>query len=225
MVEGLVQQIEQSFAEVERELSDPAVTSDRRRMADLGRRHKQLGDANALAQRWRAAREAADDARGMLEAGESDGEMGAYLEAEASENAATADALEDELRLAMVERDPNDDRDVIVEVRAGAGGDEAALFAGDIFRMLTGYAQSRGFKIDVLSSSPSEAGGFKTVTFAVKGDAAYSLFKWESGVHRVQRVPQTETQGRIHTSTASVAVLPEAEEVDVQIDPKDLKID
>ena len=133
--------------------------------------------------------------------------------------------LEEELKLALVERDPNDAKDVIVEIRQGVGGDEAALWAGDVLRMLTRYAERRGFKTEVLGSSPSEAGGFKEVTFAVKGDGAYSVFKWEGGTHRVQRVPATESQGRIHTSTATVAVMPEAEEVEVEIDPNDLKID
>jgi peptide chain release factor 1 len=125
----------------------------------------------------------------------------------------------------MIEPDPDDDRDVIVEIRAGAGGDEAALFAGDIYHMLTSYATLHGYKHETLDASPSDAGGFKSVTFEVRGEGAYSLLKWESGVHRVQRVPATEAQGRIHTSTASVAVLPEAEDVEVHIDPKDLKID
>ena len=129
------------------------------------------------------------------------------------------------LRLAMVERDPNDDKNVIVEIRGGAGGDEAALFAGDLYRMLTRYAERRGFKTEPLGHSDSPAGGFKEVTFAIKGDGAYSVFKYEAGVHRVQRVPQTESQGRIHTSTATVAVLPEAEDVEVAIDPNDLQID
>jgi len=125
----------------------------------------------------------------------------------------------------MVERDPNDDKNVLVEIRAGTGGDEAALFAGDLHKMLTRYAEERGFATEGLSQSPAEVGGFKEVTFAVKGEGAYSIFKFEGGTHRVQRVPETESQGRIHTSTATVAVLPEAEEVDVQIDPKELRID
>ena len=133
--------------------------------------------------------------------------------------------LEDEIRLAMVERDPNDDKNVIIEIRAGAGGDEAALFAGDLFKMLTRYAEERGFATEVLSQSPAEVGGFKEVTFEIRGDGAYSVFKFEGGTHRVQRVPKTESQGRIHTSTATVAVLPEAEEVEVQIAPEDLQVD
>jgi len=133
--------------------------------------------------------------------------------------------LEDDLRLAMIPSDPADHKDVILEVRQGVGGDEAALWAGDVYRMLARYAERLGFKIEELSSSPSDGGGFKEVTFAVKGDGAYRVFKWEGGTHRVQRVPETESQGRIHTSTATVAVMPEAEEVEVNIDPNDLKID
>ena len=135
------------------------------------------------------------------------------------------EVLGERIRLAMVERDPNDDKNVIVEIRAGTGGDEAALFAGDLYKMLTRYAERRGYTVELLSQSPAEVGGFKEVTFSVKGDGAYSVFKYEGGIHRVQRVPKTESQGRIHTSTATVAVLPEAEEVDVQVDPNDLQID
>ena len=138
---------------------------------------------------------------------------------------ARLEQLEEEIRLAMVERDPNDDKNVIVEIRAGTGGDEAALFAGDLYKMLTRYAEERGFATEVLSQSASEVGGFKDVTFAVKGDGAYSVFKFEGGTHRVQRVPETESQGRIHTSTATIAVLPEAEEVEVEVDQNDLQID
>jgi peptide chain release factor 1 len=134
-------------------------------------------------------------------------------------------AVEEELKLALVETDPADRKDVIVEVRQGVGGDEAALWAADIFRMLTRYAERRGFAVEQLEASGNESGGFKEVVFAVKGDGAYSVFKWEAGTHRVQRVPDTESQGRIHTSTATVAVMPEAEEVEVEIDPNDLKID
>jgi peptide chain release factor 1 len=225
VIDKLTAQIDQSFADAERELADPAVSGDQARLREVGRRYKRLGETKALADRWRAAREAAGEAREMLASGEADAEMREFLEAELATNDQLAAELEDELRLAMVERDPNDDRNVIVEIRAGAGGDEAALFAGDLYRMLTTYGQTRGFRVEQLSASPSDAGGFKAVTFEVQGDGAYSIFKYESGVHRVQRVPATETQGRIHTSTASVAVLPEAEEVDVQIDAKDLKID
>src|SRR5207247_10515804 len=133
--------------------------------------------------------------------------------------------LEDELKLALVERDPADAKDVIVEVRQGVGGDEAALWAGDLYRMLTRYAERRGYRTELLSASESETGGFKEVVFAVKGDGAYSVFKYEGGTHRVQRVPETESQGRIHTSTATVAVMPEAEDVEVELADADLKVD
>jgi peptide chain release factor 1 len=133
--------------------------------------------------------------------------------------------LEDELRLALVERDPADSKDVIVEIRQGVGGDEAALWAGDVYRMLSRYAERRGYKTEIISTSENEAGGYKEVVFAVKGDGAFSVFKYEGGTHRVQRVPDTESQGRIHTSTATVAVMPEVEDVEIDIDEKDLKID
>ncbi len=133
--------------------------------------------------------------------------------------------VEEELKLALVESDPADRKDVIVEIRQGVGGDEAALWAADLFRMLTRYAERRGFAVEQLEVSPNEAGGFKEIVFAVKGDGAFSVFKWEGGTHRVQRVPETESQGRIHTSTSTVAAMPEAEEVEVEIDPNELKID
>jgi peptide chain release factor 1 len=144
--------------------------------------------------------------------------MAAELEQELSR-------LEEDLRLALVEKDPADEKDVIVEVRPGVGGDEAALWAGDVYRMLARYAERRGFKAETLSSSENEAGGFKEIVFAVKGTGAFSVFKYEGGTHRVQRVPETESQGRIHTSTATVAVMPEVEDVEVQIEEKDLKVD
>jgi peptide chain release factor 1 len=224
-VEPLVVQIENAYAEVERGLADPAAQSDQAKLRDLGRKHKRMSEAHALAVRWRELNDALVEARAMLADGEADPEMRAYLETEKTTAEEALPLLEEELRAAMLEPDPDDGRDVIVEIRAGAGGDEAALFAGDIFHMLTTYAGQHGFKYETLDASPSDAGGFKSVTFEVRGDGAYSLLKWESGVHRVQRVPATETQGRIHTSTASVAVLPEAEEVEVHVDPKDLKID
>jgi peptide chain release factor 1 len=149
----------------------------------------------------------------------------AELKALIADAPARLEELAEEIRLAMVERDPNDDKNVLVEIRAGAGGDEAALFAGDLYSMLTRYAEGLGYSTEVLSQSPAEVGGFKDVTVGINGDGAYSVFKFEGGTHRVQRVPKTESQGRIHTSTATVAVLPEAEEVDVEIDPNDLQID
>ncbi len=216
MIEQLVEQIEQRFGEVQEEMVDPSVTGDRQRFAELGRHYAQLAPAQKLAEEWRRAQDDAAGARELLEeGGEDDAELREMLETARTRIA----ELEEQIRLAMVERDPHDDKDVIVEIRAGAGGDEAALWAGDLFRMLTRYAEKRGLRAEPLSA------GDGTYTVEVKGDGAYSVFKYEGGTHRVQRVPETESQGRIHTSTATVAVLPEAEEVDVQIDQNDLDID
>ncbi len=201
-------------------MSDPAVIADRERYAEVGREYRQLKTARDLAEEYATLKDDLEGARELLAEGE-DEELRAVVE----QAPARIEELEEEIRLAMVERDPNDEKNVIVEIRAGTGGDEAALFAGDLYKMLTRYAELRGFSTDVLSQSPSEAGGFKEVTFEVRGEGAYSVFKFEGGTHRVQRVPETESQGRIHTSTATIAVLPEAEEVDVQIDQNDLQID
>jgi peptide chain release factor 1 len=220
MIEQLVEQIRARFAELEAQMSDPAVIADRERYAEVGREYRQLKDARELAEEYATLKDDLEGARELLAEGE-DEEMRAVVD----EAPARLEALEEEIRLAMVERDPNDEKNVIVEIRAGTGGDEAALFAGDLYKMLTRYAELRGFSTDVLSQSASEAGGFKDVTFEVRGDGAYSVFKFEGGTHRVQRVPETESQGRIHTSTATIAVLPEAEEVDVQVDQNDLQID
>jgi peptide chain release factor 1 len=213
-IEELVDELERSYADVEERLADPAVYNDHREAAEVGRRRKELEGPHRLAVEWRQARADLVDARGDAElAG-----MAAELEQEVAR-------LEDELRLALVERDPADSKDVIVEIWQGVGGDEAALWAGDVYRMLARYAERRGYKTEVLSASENEAGGYKEVVFAVKGDAAYSVFKYEGGTHRVQRVPETESQGRIHTSTATVAVMPEVEDVEIAIEDKDLKID
>ncbi len=212
--ENLVVELERSYADAQERMGDPAVFSDRHAAADAGRRLKELEGPYKLAQEWRLTREDLEDAR-------ADGDL-RELVPELEER---LERVEEELKLALVERDPADSKDVIIEIRSGEGGDEAAIWAGDLFRMLTRYAERRGYRWEALGSSPNEAGGFKQVTFAVKGDAAYSVFKFEGGTHRVQRVPETESQGRIHTSTATVAVMPEAEEVDVEIDPGDLKID
>src|SRR5438034_4397854 len=213
-IERLVDELERSYAEAQERMADPTVYKDRRKAAETGRRLKELQAPVKLAEAWRSARADLDDAR-------EDAELATMT----SELEAEVERLEEELRLALVEKDPADEKDVIVEIRQGVGGDEAALWAGDVYRMLTRYAERRGFRTETLSTSENEAGGFKEVVFAVKGEGAYSVFKWEGGTHRVQRVPVTESQGRIHTSTATVAVMPEAEEVEVEIDPADLKID
>ena len=220
MIEQLVNQIEERFADLEREMSDPDVIADRERYADVGREYRDLEPAHRLAARWRTLNDDLEGARELLADGDDD-----ELRRVVAEAPAQLEQLAEEIRLAMVERDPNDDKNVLVEIRAGAGGDEAALFAGDLYKMLTRYAEERGFTTEAISQSPAEVGGFKEVTFAVKGEAAYSVFKYEGGTHRVQRVPKTESQGRIHTSTATVAVLPEAEDVDVEIGPNDLQVD
>jgi peptide chain release factor 1 len=210
----LVDELERSFRETQERASDPAVYNDRREAAEVGRRLKELDGPRKLAEEWRNVNE-------DLGAARDDGDLREMIP-ELEERLA---ALEEELKLALVETDPADVKDVIVEIRQGVGGDEAAHWAADLFRMLTRYAERRGFSIEQLEASGNESGGFKEVVFAVKGDGAYSVFKWEAGTHRVQRVPETESQGRIHTSTATVAVMPEAEEVEVELDPNDLKID
>jgi peptide chain release factor 1 len=212
--EQLIADLERSYEEAQARMSDPAVYNDRREAAEVGRRLKELEAPHKLAQEWKAA---SDD----LAAAREDSDL-LELVPELEERTAH---LEGELRLGLVPSDPADRKDVILEIRQGVGGDEAALWAGDLYRMFTRYAERRGFKVEELGSSPSDGGGYKEVTFAVKGDGAYSVFKYEGGTHRVQRVPETESQGRIHTSTATVAVMPEAEEVEVEIDPNDLKID
>jgi peptide chain release factor 1 len=221
MIEALVEQIESRFSELEKLMSDPEVISDRQRYAEVGRGYRELRAAHALAGEWRTLKDDLEGARELLAEDGDDPELRTVVE----EAPGRLAELEEEIRLAMVERDPNDAKNVLVEIRAGTGGDEAALFAGDLFKMLTRYAELRGFATEVLSQSPAEVGGFKEVTLAVKGEGAYSIFKYEGGTHRVQRVPETESQGRIHTSTATVAVLPEAEEVEVQVDQNDLQID
>src|SRR6266511_5725839 len=213
-IDQLVDELERSYQEAQERLSDPAVYNDHRQAAEAGRRLKELEGPHRLAQEWLQVRDDLDTARG-------DGVL-RELVPELEERSRS---LEEELRVALAPTDPADSKDVIVEIRQGVGGDEAAIWAGDLYRALTRYAERRGFTVEHLGSSPSDAGGFKEITFAIKGDGAYSVFKWEGGTHRVQRVPETESQGRIHTSTATVAVMPEAEEVEVEIDPNDLKVD
>jgi len=215
VIGALVAQIEERFAELARQMVDPAVIADRQRNAEVGRSYRQLEPAAKLAVEWRHAQDDAAGAEELLADGTDDEELREVLR-DAREKIID---LEEELRLAMVSRDPNDDKHVLVEIQGGAGGEEAGLWAGDVYRMLSRYAERLGFTVE-----PLEVGEGK-YTFAIKGDGAYSVFKFEGGTHRVQRVPSTESQGRIHTSTATVAVLPEAEEVDVNVDPGDLQID
>jgi peptide chain release factor 1 len=213
-MDGLVEELERSYKDTQERMSDPAVYNDHREAAEVGRRLKELEGPHKLALEWKQARADLAAARG-------DAELSSMVADYESDVA----RLEEELKLSLAERDPADEKDVIVEVRQGVGGDEAALWANELARVLQRYAEKRGFKWEELEVSASEGGGIKEATFAVKGDGAYSIFKYEGGTHRVQRVPETESQGRIHTSTATVAVMPEAEDVDVEIDEKDLKID
>jgi peptide chain release factor 1 len=214
-MDDLASQIESRFQALQNELSDPSVIADRERFTAASRAYRELEAAARLVTQYRRAVDDFEGARELIDEDGDDPEPREMLES-ARERIA---ALEEEIRLAMVERDPNDDKNVIVEIRPGAGGDEAGLWAGDLYRMLTRYAERRGFTVEPLSL------GEGTYTFAVKGDGAYSVFKFEGGTHRVQRVPETESQGRIHTSTATVAVLPEADDVEIEIDPGDLQID
>jgi peptide chain release factor 1 len=213
-VDRLVDELDRSYAEAQERMSDPEVYNDHRQAAEVGRRLKELETPKRLADEWRQAREDLDAARDDPDLAP----MAAELEGE-------IERLEEELALALVERDPADEKDVIVEIRQGVGGDEAGLWAADVRRMLTRYAERMGLKTETLSTSESEGGGVKETVFAVKGAGAYSVFKFEGGTHRVQRVPETESQGRIHTSTATVAVMPEVEEVEIEIHENDLRVD
>src|SRR4051812_28259211 len=213
-LDNLIDELERSYLDTQERLSDPSVYNDHREAAEVGRKLKELEGPYKLAVEWREAQEDLVDARADSDLRELVPELETRLE-----------QIEEELKLALVPVDPADSKDVIVEVRQGVGGDEAALWAGDIVRMLTRYAERRGYKWEPLSTSESDGGGVKEAVFAVKGDGAYSVFKWEGGTHRVQRVPETESQGRIHTSTATVAVMPEVEDIDVDIRDEDLKID
>ena len=213
-LDDLVAELDRSYADAQARLSDPAVYNDHREAADVGRRLKELEAPWKLAQQWKQARADLDASRADAELAE----MSADYEADVAR-------LEEELKLALAERDPADEKDVIIEIRGGEGGDEGKLWAGDLAKLLQRYAEKLGFNWEQIEVTPSDAGGLKEGTFAVKGDGAYSIFKFEGGTHRVQRVPETESQGRIHTSTATVAVMPEAEDVDLEVQESDLKID
>jgi peptide chain release factor 1 len=222
MIDRLAE-LEARYEEVSRQMSTPAAAADPGSLANLGRELSRLEPIVTALREWRALREELESTRAMAD--DPDEEMRTMAREEIGRLTTRATELEDSLRVQLVPRDPNDDRDVIVEVRAGAGGDEASLFAADLYRMYARYAERRRWKVEVLSTSESGSGGLKEVIAEVRGDGAYSRLKYESGVHRVQRVPVTEASGRIHTSTATVSVLPEADEVEIQIDEKDLRID
>ena len=216
---------ENRYEELNMKLYDPAVAADRNLYRDLMKEHKEI---EPIVEKYRALKKAEsslEDAEAILNDSEADKELRQMASDEMSAAKSDIESISEELKILLLPRDPNDDRSVIVEIRGGAGGEEAALFAYNLYRMYTMYAEKRGWKTEIVSLNETELGGFKEVSFTIDGDGAYSRLKFESGVHRVQRVPETETQGRIHTSTATVAVLPEADEVELEIDPKDLKID
>jgi peptide chain release factor 1 len=218
-----LQGLEREFSDCEARLADPEVVADQRRYVEMSRRYRALQPIVERSAELRTASEDLEAARELLAA--SSGDEREAWRAEAEVAGANVDRLEEELRVLLLPRDPNDDRNVIVEIRGAEGGEEANLFARDLFEMFRAFAGRRGWTFETMSSSPSEMGGFAEVVFRVAGDGVWSRMKFEAGVHRVQRVPVTESQGRIHTSSATVVVLPEAEEVDVQIDPNDLQVD
>src|ERR671930_273138 len=213
-LDDLVTELDRSYTDAQKRMSDPAVYNDHREAAEVGRRLKELEGPWKLAQEWKQARADLADARGDAE-----------LVEMVPDYESDVERLEEELKLALAERDPAEEKDVIVEIRGGEGGEEGKLWAGDLAKILQRYAERRGLVWEEIEASPSDSGGLKEGTFAIKGDGAYSVFKFEGGTHRVQRVPATESQGRIHTSTATVAVLPEAEDVEVDVDQNDLEID
>ena len=213
-----------AYEELEEKLGDPSVMADQKEYTRLAKEHASQADLVAKAREYLSALDDIETAKEMLR-DTSDADEKEMLQQDISDNEGKLPGLEDDSKIMLIPGDPNDEKDTIVEIRAGVGGDEAGIFAGDLFKMYQRFCESRGWKIEILSSSPSEAGGFKTIEFKVMGDKVYSVMKYESGVHRVQRIPKTESQGRIQTSTATVAVLPEADEIDIQIDPTDLRID
>ena len=215
--------IENRYEEIAQRMADPEVVSDPDRLAELAREHAELEELVTLYRQYRQARTELEQAESLLD--DSDPELRELAETEVARLREHLDDLEAQLRQLLLPRDPRDQRDVIVEIRAGTGGEEAGLFAGDLYRMYTRYAERRGWQTELLSAHPTDLGGFKEVIFEVRGRGAFSRLKFESGVHRVQRVPITESSGRIHTSTATVAVLPEVDEVEVYIDPNDIEME
>lgn len=225
MLVDKLQVIEDKFMDLEQRISDPEMIAKQDEWQKLTRQHASLTETVETFRRYKKVLAGIDEAMEVLEDKSMDEEFRELAQEELKAYKEEKEALEEKLHVLLTPKDPNDDKNVIIEIRGGAGGDEAALFAGDLFRMYTKYAEAQGWKTEIISANEPELGGFKEVVFSVDGMNAYSKMKFESGVHRVQRVPATETQGRVHTSTVTVAVLPEVDEVDVQINPKDLKID
>lgn len=219
-----LQALEDRYLDLEAKISDPEVIADQTNWLKATKAHAKLKPIVTAYREYRDMIKARDEAEELLAAGD-DEELVEMAKEELKELKPQIEEYEEKLTILLLPSDPNDDKNVIVEIRGGAGGDEAALFAGVLFRMYLRYAETRGWRVEVMDSNPTELGGFKEVVFQISGDSVYSRMKFESGVHRVQRVPETESQGRVHTSTVTVAVLPEAEEVDVEINPADLRVD
>ena len=224
-IDNLIDEIERSYEELNAQLADPDILGDRSRYADVARKHAELQQVYDLARLFREAGQTVADAEGLLGDDSSDAEMREFAQDELIEGRHRLEELSEEIRVRMLTRDPNDAKDVIIEIRAGTGGNEACIFAGELARMYTRYAQAKDFEVEILSANENDDGGYKEITLEVKGQGAYSSLKYEGGVHRVQRVPVTEATGRIHTSTATVAVLPEAEDIEVDIHPGDVRVD
>jgi peptide chain release factor 1 len=218
-----LEQIEARYDEMTAQLGDPAVIASGSRYQKLARSHSELAEIVEKYREWKSLGKGVADTRAML--GESDPELREMAEQELDQLQARAETVERAIKVLLTPKDPNDEKNVVLEIRAGTGGDEATLFAAEIFRMYARYAEAQGWKVDVISESPSSIGGMKEIIAVIEGRRVYSRMKYESGVHRVQRVPETEQQGRVHTSAVTVAVLPEAQEVDIEIDPKDIRID
>ncbi len=216
--------IEERYEELSQKISDPEIIADQNKWRKLCKENSDITPIVEKYREYKKAKEAIDSSLEMLEE-KPDKEFEELLLLEIDENKEKITKLEEDLKILLIPKDPNDEKNVIVEIRGGTGGEEAALFAGSLFRMYSMYAENHGWKIDIMNSNPTELGGFKEITFTVEGDGAYSRLKYESGVHRVQRVPETESGGRIHTSAATVAVLPEVEEVEFEINANDLRID
>ncbi|MDY4883298.1 MAG: peptide chain release factor 1 [Anaerovibrio sp.] len=220
-----MQAVEDKFLELESLISDPSVLADMPRWQRYNREHAGLEPIVAAYREYKAVCHAIEDSKAMLDEGIEEDDFRHMVEEELAEQRSRKEQLDNELPVLLLPRDPNDDKNVIVEIRGGVGGEEAALFAGDLFRMYSRYAEAQGWRVSILDANPTEIGGFKEISFAVEGNGAYSKLKYESGTHRVQRVPVTESGGRIHTSAVTVAVLPEADEVDVDIKAEELRID
>ena len=224
MIEKL-QEVENRFEEVNELVCNPDIVSDQEKYTKLMRELKHLTPVVEKFREYKKAKQTEEESRAMLDEGGMDADFAQMVKEEFEQSREDMERIEEELKVLLLPRDPNDDKNVIIEIRGGAGGEEAALFAGVLFRMYSMYGDTKGFKTEVLSANATELGGYKEISFMISGEGPYSRLKFESGVHRVQRVPETESMGRIHTSTVTVAVLPEAQEVDVEINPSDLQID